>query len=344
MRTKSRSAMWIRCCVIACALLGAASTQTAAWADGAAPSGDPRADAKAHYQAGTKLYAGGNYKDAVKEFTTAESLAPSGYNDYNLALCYDKLGEAGPAIQYYQSYLKRVPEAANKAAVDASVARLDAAAKSAEGKKAADDKKIADAKAAADAKKAAADEKAAQGARAAQAAADAEAAKHADAGAVPMPAGPAGPATGDIAAAPPATGMGSTGTPGTGATVVTGDAQLDRVSAVDINSLREQRGGSAPAPSTLDMRGGGTTPTVAAGAQGPAPTQPGAPNQPVAEAKPTPIYKKWWFWVVVAVGAYVIYSVATTSSSSSSSNVGRELPLGPQHAEQTPGGYTLLRW
>ena len=54
---------------------------------------------------------------------------------------------------------------------------------------------------------------------------------------------------------------------------------------------------------------------AASAPQGQGPGQPGAPNdQPVK--KETPVYKKWWFWAVVAVSAYVVYSIATEDSRS----------------------------
>ena len=70
---------------------------------------DARSEARAHYQSGVKLYSSGDYRGAIREFSAAQSLAPADLNNYNLALCYDKLGEAEPAIQYYRAYLDKVP-------------------------------------------------------------------------------------------------------------------------------------------------------------------------------------------------------------------------------------------
>ncbi|MBL9013676.1 MAG: hypothetical protein JNL83_05850, partial [Myxococcales bacterium] len=62
---------------------------------GAAPAvADDRAEARTHYQAGVKFYAGGDYRSAIREFSAAQQLAPADLNNYNLALCYDKLGDA----------------------------------------------------------------------------------------------------------------------------------------------------------------------------------------------------------------------------------------------------------
>src|ERR1041385_5303941 len=87
--------------VLACVLAGPLASR--AWAD------DPRIEAKAHYQAGVKMYSSGDYRGAIKEFTAAQALAPADLNNYNLALCYDKLGEAEPAIQYYRADLDKAP-------------------------------------------------------------------------------------------------------------------------------------------------------------------------------------------------------------------------------------------
>ncbi|HEX7836094.1 MAG TPA: hypothetical protein VF469_01460, partial [Kofleriaceae bacterium] len=64
--------------------------------------------------------------------------------------------------------------------------------------------------------------------------------------------------------------------------------------------------------------------------------QPGGPDQPKKE---DPVYKKWWFWAVVAVSGYVVYQLA---SSNSSNTTAREAPMAK--AAPQPGGLTLLRW
>ncbi|HEX4455666.1 MAG TPA: hypothetical protein VH143_32620 [Kofleriaceae bacterium] len=294
---------------------------TRAWAD-------PRDDARAHYQSGLKLYNAGDYKSAVTEFTAAQQLAPADLNNYNLALCYDKLGDADSAVKYYREYLNKVPDAPKRAEIEASISRLDAASKSVS-------KKTQDAKAAQDA----------------QAAADAKAAQDAAAAAASAPkTGPAeqAPADGANGATAPdlSASGGSTGTPGTGQTVQTGDAQLDRVAGINIDQVRDQRlgasagaGAVAPGPNGPPAPG---APNVAANPQG-ASFNAAPPEAP----KETPIYKKWWFWAVVAVSAYVVYEIAT--SSSNSSNTGREAPLNgtmtTHGAAAAPSsGYTLLRF
>ncbi|HEY3803896.1 MAG TPA: tetratricopeptide repeat protein [Kofleriaceae bacterium] len=308
--------------VIVVLSLIASLSATRAWAD-------TRDDARAHYQSGLKLYTGGDYKAAITEFSAAQQLMPADLNNYNIALCYDKLGDADNAVKYYRDYLAKVPDAPKRAEIEASINRLSSASASA-SKKAADEKAAADAKTAADAK----------------AAQDAQAA--ADAAKTPKT-GPAEEAPADGSTPPPDTSLsgGSTGTPSTGQAVQTGDAQLDRVAAINIDQIRDQRLGPQAA---------------AAGAAGPATNGPpppngapngavasGAANQPLPEQpqKETPLYKKWWFWAVVAVSAYVVYEIATQSSSNSASGREEVLPGNTVHgnaAAAAPSGLTLLRF
>ncbi|HET9620076.1 MAG TPA: hypothetical protein VFP84_01830, partial [Kofleriaceae bacterium] len=104
---------------------------------------DDRADARAHYQTAAKMYQTGDYRGAIREFSAAQQLVPADLNNYNLALCYDKLGDAEPAIQYYRAFLDKQPGTDKRAEIQASIDRLDAALKSASAKKA-DEQKRAD--------------------------------------------------------------------------------------------------------------------------------------------------------------------------------------------------------
>src|SRR5690606_38345656 len=116
-------------------------------------SADSRAEARVHYQAGVKFYNGGDYRSAIREFSAAQQLAPADLNNYNLALCYDKLGDPEPAIQYYRAFLDKQPTTDKRAEIEASIARLDAAAKSAAAKKA-EEARIEEARRAEEARKA----------------------------------------------------------------------------------------------------------------------------------------------------------------------------------------------
>ncbi|HSR99887.1 MAG TPA: hypothetical protein VLM79_22690 [Kofleriaceae bacterium] len=305
---------------------------------------DDRSEARTHYQAGVRYYTSGDYRGAIREFSAAQQLAPADLNNYNLALCYDKLGDAEPAIQYYRAFLDKQPSTDKRAEIEASLNRLESASRSAASKK--DDAKKADE------------------ARRAEEARRADDAKKADEpGAIGPSAGPApaiGPSAGPIGPSPeppaeerkpPKRGpavAGSIGTPSTGSPVQTGDQQLDRVNSINIDDVRDQRMGGAG--SGITERGG---PPTAGAAQPGQPGQPGAPPPSDPNAPPpalassdqpkkeTPVYKKWWFWVVMGVSAVVVYELST-SSSKMVNNRGRESGL--LHNDPVPGGATLLRW
>jgi len=319
---------------------------------------DARSDAKAHYQAGMKAYNAADYRTAIKEFSSAQQLAPADLMNYNLALCYDKLGEAEPAIQYYKEYLGKVPNASNRTEIEASVARLEGALKSAATKRA-DEQRAAD-----EARKAPGDAQKADGARKIEAAKKAAADEAAAEKRPPeTTGGTTGPTVAPEVEPTQPTGVGSTGTPGSGQAVSTGDAQLDRASAINIDEIRAQRQGTgaagaagmggAPAAGNnmMGTQGAGGQGAMAnnggAGANGA--QQPGMPpeaQQPDQPKKPTPVYKKWWFWVVVAISAVVVYQIATEGSNSQANTRAREAqaPGGGRAAAAPDGGFTLLRF
>lgn len=308
-------------------------------------SADDRGQARTHYQAGVKFYNSGDYRSAIREFSSAQQLVPADLNNYNLALCYDKLGDPEPAIQYYRAYLDKVPNTDKRAEIEASVSRLDAAAKSAAAKKAEEARQAEAARKEIEARKAE-DARKAEEARLAEEARKAEEARQAEEtrrATDPMLGGTAG------------IGTGSTGTPTTGL-VSTGDAQLDRAQQINVDQIRDQRMGStmtdprapAPGPTAAGMTAGATSPETA----GAPPTNAAAPNagpnagptagpQQDEPKKADPVYKKWWFWAVVAVSAYVVYQIATEDSQPGTR--ARELPL-PMGPASQPGGLTLMRW
>ena len=319
---------------------------------------DSRVEAKARYQAGVKAYNAGDYRGAIKQFQAAQELFPADLNNYNLALCYDKLGEPEPAIQYYRAFIDKQPNSDKRAEIEASIARLESAAKSAAAKRAAREKEE-------EAKRAAEAKKAEEEARRAEEARTAEEARR------PLPEETRRPPTGgdDIEG-----GVGSTGTPG-GSGTVTGDSQLDRVARIDVDQIRDQRVGGASSGMTTDPRGtpvpggvataggndannaaanvdinaqarGGVPPATGnpstAGAQQPG--TPGMSDAPADKPKAKPVYKKWWFWAVVAVSAYVVYSIASEDSQDDTSR-SRMLPeVGAGTSGASAGGMTLMRW
>ena len=241
---------------------------------------DPRVEARAHYQAGVAKYNAAQYDEAVAEFRAAEQLAPSPMNDYNIGLALDRKGDAVGAIAAYRAYLDRSPNAANRADVEAAIAKLKPAADA------------ADAAAAEAARKAA--EQAAADEAARKAAAEAAAASQ------PIPQPPA----------------------------ATGDPELDRVAMVDLNAMRAQ---PLPAPS-----GGGAPAPAPDGTTGTAPDPAGdAPKKSPSR----PFYKSPVFWVLAAVGVYVLIVLADDGSNNA--QTGRMLPL-PEGAPRMSTGPTVF--
>ena len=349
---------------------------------------DDRSDARTHYQAGVKFYAGGDYQGAIREFSAAQQLVPADLNNYNLALCYDKLGDAEPAIQYYRAFLDRQPGTDKRAEIQASIDRLEAAVRSAASKKA-DTKRGDDARRAEDARRATRSEDVAGPAPAPAPAAgpvlgpapspNTAPAPEAGADAAPV----LGPAPAPSPGAAPPRGpkgqkrgpavAGSIGTPSSGTPVPTGDSQLDRANSINIDEIRDQRAGGMPAPAGAPVGGpqagapqpgspqavapaGGPDsrdhrgPAVAAneppqGAQSGAPpmgADGGSSTPDVPAKKEDPVYKKWWFWAVVAVGGYVAYQLV--QGSSNNNNTTRVMPPSGKAQLPQPGGLTLLRW
>jgi len=90
-----------------------------------AGAADDVAEARARFAQGTKLYQGGKYRDAIVEFEAAYRLKPHGAIHYNVAQCREKLEQWPEALQSYQDYLREVPDARDRAAVRATIGRIE---------------------------------------------------------------------------------------------------------------------------------------------------------------------------------------------------------------------------
>jgi tetratricopeptide (TPR) repeat protein len=91
----------------------------------AQPADDTMNQAKMHFEAGKNAYNAGDYQNAIKEFKAAEALRPSPILDYNIALANEKLAKKRVAVKYYKRYLEGMPNATNRAQVEATVAQLE---------------------------------------------------------------------------------------------------------------------------------------------------------------------------------------------------------------------------
>src|SRR5262245_11344248 len=97
----------------------------------AALAADDLAEAKRHADTGLSLYKSARYREAIPELEQAISLsvktAPekAGVVSYNLGQAYEKVGDIGAAVKAYKEYLRLVPKAQDRAAVQTLVSNLE---------------------------------------------------------------------------------------------------------------------------------------------------------------------------------------------------------------------------
>lgn len=86
---------------------------------------DPVERAMAAYQRGTKNYNLAQYEAALADFTEAASLYASPDFQYNIGLCYEKLGKYDEAIRAFAAYLRAKPEADDRPNVENRIHALE---------------------------------------------------------------------------------------------------------------------------------------------------------------------------------------------------------------------------
>jgi PEGA domain-containing protein len=106
--------------LLAALLLAAASPARA----DAPPASAATAQAKARFKRGTELYREARYREAIAEFEEANRLRPHGVIFYNLAQCHERVGDIPAALRAYHEYLRAVPDAEDRASVNAALANL----------------------------------------------------------------------------------------------------------------------------------------------------------------------------------------------------------------------------
>jgi hypothetical protein len=106
--------------VVLVAALSAASL-AAAWPARA----DDVAEAKARFKRAVELYRDRRWREAVAEFEAAYRLKPHGSIHFNVAQCRERLEDWPGALRSYHDYLREVPGATDRAAVRASMRRLE---------------------------------------------------------------------------------------------------------------------------------------------------------------------------------------------------------------------------
>jgi tetratricopeptide (TPR) repeat protein len=92
----------------------------------AAPArADDADDAKVRFRKGAELYRAGKWREAIEEFEAAYRLKPHGAIHFNVAQCREKLAEWPGALRAYEDYLREVPDAKDRAAVRASMQKIE---------------------------------------------------------------------------------------------------------------------------------------------------------------------------------------------------------------------------
>lgn len=81
--------------------------------------------AMAAYQRGTQNYNLAQYEAALADFTEAASLYASPDFQYNIGLCYEKLGKYDEAIRAFAAYLRAKPEAEDRPNVENRIHALE---------------------------------------------------------------------------------------------------------------------------------------------------------------------------------------------------------------------------
>jgi len=80
-----------------------------------------RSEARVKFEAGVNAFGERRYADAVQSFVEADALAPSAPLSFNIARAFERLNNAAAALRWYRDYLRRSPQAANLAEVQARI-------------------------------------------------------------------------------------------------------------------------------------------------------------------------------------------------------------------------------
>jgi len=281
--------------VLALAVIFGASSVRAADGAGATGTADEAlaAEAKKHYEEGTKAFNLAEFARAVAEFKIAYNAKPDPLLLYNIGQAFRLAGDDGQALLFYRSFLRNMPDAPNRREVEGRIRTLE--------------KRVAEQKAAGQNQSASASRNKEAGVLASAPVPTSRA--PADAVATPPEVSPPPPA----AMVPQATRQAPAGarplasqpTPGSGdATATTAaapTAELGLAAARPATATASERQADismAPTPAVRD--GGGND--------------------------DKPIYKKWWFWAGVAAVALVGIAVAGNANKAPSTTLGLYQP------------------
>lgn len=258
---------------------------------------DARAEARQHYVEGKSRFGAGDYQGAIQEFETANRLSPSPILHFNIGLAYERLGNKSEALRHYRTYLEEMPQAPNRSAVEGQIQRLEAELRQAQTPAPAPTPVAPQPGAAAGGAAGGYSGGGivggvANGSAGGYGSEVAGAPRPAPGGASAVTGQPAWGAGMQETTPAPAGGLDTTATP---APATTGDPLLDRVAAIDVALIRDQRAEAinlAPAQHSADV--------------------PVEGDQGEGEEEAKPPYKQVWFWVVAGVSAIILIDIATS--------------------------------
>jgi tetratricopeptide (TPR) repeat protein len=87
---------------------------------------EAEAEARRHFEAGSREYSLGEFRKAAEEYKQAFRAKPDPVLLYNVAQAYRLANDPAQAIFFYQSYLRSVPDAHNRHEVDERIKKLQA--------------------------------------------------------------------------------------------------------------------------------------------------------------------------------------------------------------------------
>ncbi len=277
---------------------------------------DDTAHARALFKEGKAHYAAKRYEAAIKAFRGAGKLRPSPLLDFNIARCHERLKRHEKAIAAYRRFAKARPKAAKKAGVAARIAALRRAAKAAarKAKRARDPYEDL--------------EGGGDGHSYEHRGSDHGGHDHGGAAVTVVPKlGPTSPVSlGSKALSAKARRRSLAEDIHDGKSVGTGAA---------VRPLGSAASGPKPAP----LVGAGPKPTSSKDAakgkparrerfasfypkEGKRPPRPRRPAKPPRPQDEGPVYKQWWFWVAIGVGALIggfVIAIAASGDSNTSS-------------------------
>jgi len=85
---------------------------------------DSTVAAKEKYESGVRHFDLAEYESALADFKEAYRNKPDPVFLYNIGQCHRKLGHTDEAINFYQTYLRRAPDAKNREEVERRIAEL----------------------------------------------------------------------------------------------------------------------------------------------------------------------------------------------------------------------------